>query len=245
MTRVLVVGDTHGDARWFHEVIRRHAGVVDRIIQVGDFGWIFPQPARERGLDKLNRQLDLAGIDLVFLPGNHEDHPRLAELRRICPRNVDGHVIIRPRIAYTGRYSAWTWGSFRLGAVGGAVSIDRDWRVQKAARSSHGTKYWWPEEVLSPEELAAARTLGKVDYLFTHDAPSSLPWPLKQDLDSTAHRQAMTEVGRALQPRWWFHGHYHHFEEYDFYHSGGRADVISLGANVSHRLRATRVIDLT
>lgn len=243
--RVLVVGDTHGDKRWFHEVIAKQAGKVDKIVQVGDFGWIFPQPARERGLDVLNKVLDRAGIDLVFLPGNHEDHPRLAELWGTCPRNADGHALIRPRIAYTGRYSAWSWGRHRLGAVGGAVSVDRDWRVKAAARNGGRTHYWWPEEVLSEAEFEQAKALGRVDYLFTHDAPSSFPWPLKRDLDSTANRQRMTDLGRALRPRTWFHGHYHHFERYDFHHDDGTAEVVSLGANVSHRLRATVAIDLT
>jgi DNA repair exonuclease SbcCD nuclease subunit len=221
--RALIVGDTHGNARWFYNVVLRAAVErnVQKIVQVGDFGYIWPETNYEFTLDKMNRLLCDAEIDLHFLPGNHDDFDALERMTaEESSRSPEGHVPLRDRVFYTGKVSAWEWGGQRLAAVGGATSIDRRWRV--------AGKSWWPQEALTDAEQAAAEALGHVQVLLSHDAPSHNPFSLEPDADSAVHRRRMTEIGRALRPLVWFHGHYHRSVEYTFNHDEGVARVVSL-----------------
>lgn len=235
--RLLVVGDTHGDLGWVrNDVIPRAVDLgCTKIVQVGDFGFVWPGSWWHE-LARLSKMLDTAGIDLHFLPGNHEDHPTLARLDADADeRSPEGHAALAARIFYTGRVSAWSWSGTRFAAVGGAPSIDR--RLRTAGRD------WWPEEVLSEEEHQRATRLGEVAVLFTHDAPSSLPVNgLIPDADSTANRQRLTDVGRALRPATWLHGHYHRYLQYGFRHDGGQCDVTSLDCNRSPRTKGTALL---
>lgn len=236
---VLVVGDTHGNMSWLHDVVIPHAvrTGVSKILQVGDFGFVWDGNAK-RHLDKLNRILGRHDLDFHFLPGNHENYDMLEDLAAsVEDRSPEGHIPFRERVFYTGKVSSWTWAGRRCAAVGGATSIDRRYRVPYRS--------WWPEEALSPEEAVAARALGKVDVLFAHDSPSQVPFVLLPDPDSTAHRQVMTDVGRALRPSKWFHGHYHVRAEYSFMHDDGYADVVSLDRDGSEPEFGMQVLKLS
>lgn len=246
--RLAVVGDTHGDSSWLCNTAIPYAARhgADRIIQLGDFGFVWPDPNYLHGLRKLDRVLGRHNLSLIFLPGNHDDHDKLVDWeRRIHGRNDDGHLQLTDRIAYTGRVSAWVWENRWLAAIGGAVSIDRDYRIAYRAGRRHNRKpIWWPEEVLTDDEAATAKGLGTVDVLFTHDAPTTLPLPLKPDLDSTANRQRMTDIGRALRPRVWLHGHYHHRTTYRFDHQYGGCEVHSLDCNRAPVETVVELLDL-
>lgn len=225
--KVLVVGDTHGRFPWMVGSVipyAKSAGCT-RIMQVGDFGFVWQNDIDEvnRELDWLHGALEQAGLTLVFLPGNHENHPMLQRLSEAAERNEDGHYVLRPTIAYTGRVAAWTWDGLRMAAVGGANSIDKDELVPGES--------WWPEETLQLEEVDAAVKLGPVDILFTHDAPTGVPIPLMPDLASTVHRAFMSKIGETLMPALWFHGHYHRSMFYKFQHMVGATTVRGLHCN--------------
>lgn len=237
--KILVVGDTHGNFDWLCNSVLPYAQRVgaSKIVQVGDFGFIWPVPNYLRTLDRLNRALERAGVDLHFLPGNHEDHPKLELLSsRQRAVSVEGHVPLRPRIFYTGKVSSWTWNGRRCVAVGGATSIDRVLRVPG--------KSWWPEEALTAEEAAAAKSFRGAEVLFTHDCPLQHPFRLVPDADSQAHRALVTDVARALRPQVWFHGHYHQHAKYDFKHDRGSCEVTGLDCDGSEVLFGTAVLQL-
>lgn len=243
---VAVVGDTHANMTWMaNDVIpyAREKG-CRKIVQCGDFGFIWHGAQRDNRLRKLNKLLNAADVDLHFLPGNHEDHDLLLDYSRRAPRtHPDLHYEIKPRIFYTGRWGAWEWAGRRLAAVGGAVSIDRDWRQTHERRT--GDKVWWSQERLTADEVALVTQIGEVDVLFTHDAPTAFPetW-LKPDLDSTANRQTMTNIGRALTPKLWFHGHYHCSVTYPFRHDRGLCEVRGLACDESSRLDGVAILNL-
>src|SRR6266511_1602211 len=79
--RVLLVGDTHGNALGLERAVfpaaREHA--ADVIFQVGDFGWWPRSPTSAAFLDAARR----APVPLWWIDGNHEDHasPRSASTR--------------------------------------------------------------------------------------------------------------------------------------------------------------------
>lgn len=230
-----MIGDMHGNSQYLCNNLLRWSEMIgcDRLIVLGDFGFLWPGEDTHRILDKLDRKLEQANQSLLFLPGNHEDHTKLDLIEGVADINGDGHFEVRPRIHYTGRVNSWDWDGKRFGAVGGAVSIDRQWRLEEMGRG--GPRSWWPQETLSPDEIESAKGIGRVDVLLTHDAPTSFPLRLKPDLESTANRQVMTDIGRALRPSIWFHGHYHVRRTYRFPHDEGGAEVHSMSRDESER----------
>jgi hypothetical protein len=240
MMTVLVVGDSHGNVDWMLDIVIPYAVEVkaSKIVQVGDFGFIWPDSDYSRTLTRLNYRLDNRAIDLHFLPGNHEDHDKLERLASRQPAvSPEGHVPLRPRIFYTGKVSSWVWAGRRLAAVGGATSPDR---LQRVAGQS-----WWPQEALSPAEAQRAVTMRRTEVLFTHDAPTLNPFSLPPDADALAHRQLITDVARVLRPTAWFHGHYHQFVRYTFVHDIGVCEVMSLDRDGSLPDVGTAVLHLT
>lgn len=243
--KVAAVGDTHANMNWVVNLVIPYAKEqgCQKIMQLGDFGFIWRGAQRDNGLRKLNKRLGLAGLDLHFLPGNHEDHGLLADYAKRCPVSPEGHVQIKPHIFYTGRVSSWEWAGRRLAAVGGAVSIDREWRQQHERAT--GNKIWWPQEVLTPEEVEQALVLGAQDVLFTHDAPTDFPMKgLKPDVESHIGRQTISSIVRATCPKLQFHGHYHANVTYPVRHENGTCEVRGLDCDGSSRTEGVAILDL-
>lgn len=230
MSKILVAGDWHGNYVWAKKIIDvAVAEEIDTIIQVGDFG-VWPGPQGKEYLLILSRYLVKnskktgRNIKLVFLPGNHEDYNQIDQWMIDIEPNEDGHREIEPHLFYAGKVNAWVWENKCFGVVGGAVSIDR--------KSRKLNESWWKQEILTPEEIHKAKNLGQIDYLFTHDCPTMHPFNFLIDhLDSSIHRQFMTEIALELKPEAWFHGHYHYPAQYSFYHGIGSAQVYSLDAD--------------
>lgn len=224
---VLILGDTHGQFDWMEHVVIPYAATArcHTIMQVGDFGFVWDNDIDvvNATLDRLNALLAGVNVSLLFLPGNHENHPMLAHLASEAARTSEGHYALRSHLFYTGRSAVWTWEGLRVAAVGGATSIDRHMRKPGVS--------WWPEEELSEEELQRALDFGPVDVLFTHDAPAGVPMKLIPDLVSAMHRTNMSHLGRMLKPSLWFHGHYHESFVYKFEHQAGYTTVRGLGCD--------------
>lgn len=243
--RVLAVGDTHRDWTWLIKTViptARKQG-CPRIIQVGDFGFVWSNNLRtaQTDLGALSGHLETACLTLTFLPGNHENHWMLSRLeaqaRRDGRTGPEGHAELAPHVYYTGRYSAWEWAGVRIAAVGGATSIDRAERFLG--------EDWWPEEALTQAEARKARQLGPVDVLFSHDGPPGVPFTfLVPDLASQIHRQRVGTIAQSLRPTLWLHGHYHYYARYEFRHRRGMCQVIALNCNGRPDEESMHVVDL-
>lgn len=189
---------------------------AQHIIQCGDFG-LWPGWFGFVYLDRLNAALIEANVQLIWLDGNHEDYDQLERFVKFNPMNDKGQTFIRSNILYSARGCAWTWDDKRFLTVGGAYSIDREWRTPHES--------WWEQEQLTDSQVkgvinnaVSRRAKGKpeVDYMFTHDCHPSTPFKhrLKDDLESTFHREKMREIAHAVRPSFWWHGHMH--ERYDW-----------------------------
>lgn len=202
-SRALVAGDTHGNAKW----ALRLAGLAAHhscqgIIQLGDFGYWSHVPKGEDFLDKVDQSLGYFGLWLLVSPGNHENH---ALLRR-HPLRDDGLWWLRDHIAVAPFGTRWTWRGVRLGAIGGAYSIDKDLRTPGID--------WWPGE--EPAEADAAR-LGDepLDILVCHDVPLGGEPELTESLRgyaawrAVATRRLLLDVVKRLHPGVVLHGHWH------------------------------------
>lgn len=213
--RILVVGDTHGNRRWWElEVLPRAERLeVDLICQLGDFGY-WPQ-RHGRGSDFI-AAVSASPVPVLFVDGNHEDHESLAVavagVRARTPLNPTSPVPLGGALVYLPRGARLVWDGVRVAALGGAHSIDRRLR-------SPGFD-WFREESITRADLDLLASGGPTDVLLTHDVPAAAPvqgvpveempnaW-LGELADAHAHRLLVQEGLDSVQPSLLLHGHFH------------------------------------
>lgn len=209
--KLMILGDTHCNlTETLGDIVHAaHHVDIDLIIQIGDFG-IWDTNWGYQFLSGVNNLLDNLGLELWFIDGNHEDFHFLDRLRE-SPTDVQP-LINFENIYHIQRGSIFTLGNKVAMGVGGAVSIDKKIRIVGES--------WWPEEEITNEQqdfVIKQATRFSPDILFTHDAPTNVPMSyLKDDPESTVHRQKLKDIGMACSPHRWFHGHYHAFMNYEF-----------------------------
>ncbi len=208
---VALAGDWHGNLGWAQRILSiAHGAGTRTVLQLGDFGYWRADPATRKYLSRLERMLGEREMQLLWIDGNHEDHARLASL----PLADDGTQPISDHITHLPRGFRWKWldgdgRRYTWLALGGAVSVDRQWRT--AGRS------WWSEEQISRDDADVAIAGGPVDVMVSHDAPAGVTipgigatdWPADVLRDADAHRALLREVVDAVQPHHLWHGHYH------------------------------------
>lgn len=210
-----LMGDVHGDlAHILRAVEMFHRRGVRVMVQLGDFGMIWPRWNWSADLGTLDRFLEDQDQTLLFVDGNHEDFATLEAL----PVSLDGIRWVGDRIGHLPRgYRAIFPGGRRLAVLGGANSVDRDRRTPR--------RDWWEREQITVADL---RALGDepADILFSHDAPLGVPG-LDRHLASIRTRLSRQGVRYAERGRRMFHqgflqvrprltvgGHYHwHIDE--------------------------------
>lgn len=210
--KIGIAGDWHANTRFaIHAIplIAQHLSTPKIILHAGDFGvW------RGHGqyLKTLNQVLDDHGAQLWFVDGNHEDHELLAEVRSgltTDPLEPVPLIPSAPLIYHLPRGYRWTWDDRTWLALGGAVSVDKNYRTEG--------KDWFEAEEITPGQEKEIIAAGAADVLVSHDAPSRVALPLGVPPDgflpmiphAEAHRERLQRICQSVQPRWIFHGHYH------------------------------------
>lgn len=214
--RILLVGDLHMNTLAAHQVIdHAQALAADLILQLGDFGFWPHATAGQRYLNEVESKLSTFGIDLWFIPGNHEDWTSLAER----PIGDDGLRIITEHTREIPVGHRWTWGSTRWIGIGGAPSVDKHLRTEGVD--------WFPEEEVTERQVAAIVAAGPADIVVAHDAPMGTDflgrryqqhldpwernswWPVSAQLRADAHQERVRRVLDGVEATRWFHGHHH------------------------------------
>ena len=235
---IYITGDTHGDFRRFSADNFPEGKTLtkkDYVIICGDFGGIWDvkesSPQEKYWLDWLNGK----PWTTLFVDGNHSNFDRLNSLP--VERWHEGYVhIVRSSILHLMRGNRYIIDNCSIFAYGGAPShdvydgiLDRENYQTEAIFKANIKKYqkqhkafrinhisWWKEEIPNEEERKnALKNLAendyKVDYILTHEAPSSdvvLMDHLLYHPDEYSKWLEM-EIRQKVKYKKWFFGHYH------------------------------------
>lgn len=205
MTAFVVAGDWHADADHAVRVVDAAADRgINRVLQVGDFGYWPRHQVGVRFLQRLAARCVERGVTVWFCDGNHEDHSRLLHGR------AQGPIAVAPSVWWVPRGVVVGWEGRRFLFMGGAVSIDQP-------RRTPGFD-WFPAEIPDEEDFARARSAGPVDVVIAHeglpDTPlrstyrEYIPPEILELADSV--RDRMGALADVLSPALWMHGHWHH-----------------------------------
>lgn len=241
--RICFAGDWHGNTNFAAgRLMSAAAHGAEVLLHVGDFGFWHGQDgdAYVQSLEKIAARV---GLPILWLDGNHEDHALIADLEQ-----VDGLGKVSDHILHLPRGVRWEWGNLRWGALGGATSVDKDLRIP--------TQDWWPQEALTPDDVARWVSGGPVDVALTHDAPAGLDIPGisreggialwgPEAIDvAEAHRRTLAKALEPTRPALLVHGHYHVRHESTWTYRGGKAHVVGLDCDIHRPADNTWLMDL-
>ena len=229
MNKIIITGDIHGNPFQRLNLENFPEGKTftkeDYVIILGDFGLVWDDSAMEHSC--LN-WLENKPWTTLFIDGNHENYDLLNKFP--IEEWGGGRVQkIRSSVIHLLRGEVYDIGGYKFLAMGGARSHDiqdgilevgdpriKIWKKDdfKLFRINHIS--WWEEEIPNEEERKnALRNLAendyKVDYILTHEAPSSdvvLMDHLLYHPDEYSRWLEM-EIRQKVKYKKWFFGHYH------------------------------------
>ena len=229
MNKIIVTGDIHGNPFQRLNLENFPEGKTftkeNYVIILGDFGLVWDNSAMEHScLDWLENK----PWTTLFIDGNHENYDLLNKFP--IEEWGGGRVQkIRSSVIHLLRGEVYDIGGYKFLAMGGARSHDiqdgilevgdpriKIWKKDnfKLFRINHIS--WWEEEIPNEEERKnALKNLAendyKVDYILTHEAPSSdvvLMDHLLYHPDEYSKWLEM-EIRQKVKYKKWFFGHYH------------------------------------
>lgn len=213
---VVMAGDWHGQTGWGRHAIRLMARASDSpfLLHQGDFGF-WPRNNGDRFLHNINKELVKQNRWIGVTPGNHEDYVRISRMTKLG--TIDGVVWNPdyPRIVVFERGARWSWMGKTFLSVGGANSLDRQFRQPG--------KSWWVGEQITFDDVQRATEGGHADFMLTHEAPEGVDlgfdksdgWPNPAREYTEESRAMMRRITDIVQPQVLFHGHYHKWMQVD------------------------------
>lgn len=226
---IAIAGDWHGDVPWMRAVVdAASVAGADIILHVGDLAVLWPGRDKGKFDRRLQQRLELRDMHFAFIDGNHDNHHEL----RALPLDDDGLAPLRPRVRYLPRGARFKYGGITVAGLGGAYSIDREWRTEG--------KDWWPEEDVTDEDVDRLIAGGPADVLLMHDAPSGVRVRTELDLPpqileaSRATRARLRRAVDELRPGNVFAGHWHQRVIDNIAHPDGgqtRVDVLNMNSS--------------
>jgi len=211
---IYLTGDTHGSID-VQKVLTFNKGVEgDYLIILGDFGltWYINGDQNYTKQERILTTINKKPFTTLFIDGNHENFTTLNMIPKI--EKFGGVVgVLRNNIFHLKRNQVYTIDNKKFYVHGGGLSVDKDHRIEGVS--------WWREELPSVLEMNLAfdfMNLKTVDYILTHEAPTSfIPrilgrkdkrLPESQKFDSPLARlfESIYEISIFKH---WYCGHYH------------------------------------
>lgn len=211
-TPIAIIGDNHGDSVRYRKLMKRlSAKGVKVVIFVGDKGvW-----RTDRYHHLVNNEAVRLNIAVLFIDGNHEDHPFLLS----WPVNEHGLGVVpetelEPRMFYLPRGLVFEVAGTSFIALGGAHSIDHTYRTVGLD--------WFEEEDITQDDVdRALKNLaesGPVDVMLSHDIPAGVafdhpshgrPLSVISQSRNAWNSECLRAVLNAAEPAYLFCGHWH------------------------------------
>ena len=191
-------------------------------IIAGDCGLGFNKPKYYEDLfEKFNKVLAYNNTYIIMVRGNHDD-----------PAYFDGKRVNLSNIKAVPDYSVISANGKNILCVGGAISLDRTWRIKQEERinrfstTKKKTIYWKDEApVYNQEALDDITKNVKIDCVVSHTAPSFVnpeshagldEWSIDDTSlasDVMEERRVLDKVFETLRdcdmrPRYWAYGHF-------------------------------------
>lgn len=212
-TKVLLAGDLHGNPHALQQVFSKaHYGDCSAIIQVGDYGYGWSiGPDGLCDFSALTAEMvQQTGVPFYWLDGNHENFDMLFDL----DQDENGHVPIADGVTYLSRGSNLVIGDTTFRAFGGAYSVDIKHRKPHVS--------WWPQEMVTDEDVARSISNGPADIFLSHDAPTGVQetaglrrklsqWGPQAAEKSIENQNRVRAALDACGAHTAYHGHLHQF----------------------------------
>lgn len=213
-----ITGDTHGRFESIREFcMKMETTPSDTMIVLGDAGLNF----HGGFLDEIRKQhVSSIPITLFCIHGNHERRPGTIPSYKEKVWN-GGKVYYEPEypgILFAQDGEIYTFGDKKAIAIGGAYSIDKEWRTPY--------KTWWPDEQPSDEikryvEMQLSTLDWHIDIVLSHTAPLKyepvevfLPGFDQSKVDKSTERW-LDQIEDRLDYERWYLGHYHTSKQID------------------------------
>lgn len=233
--KILLAGDTHGNASHIITLLDNAVKEgCDRIFQVGDFGAWEHVPSGVKYFNDVEKHAKLRGVTVYWLDGNHDKTSLVLE-KYGDKKDEEGFLLCRPHVRYAPRGHRWTWAGKNFIALGGAYSVDKDYRLWlENQRGGAGTQ-WFPEEEMSDNDMDTI-ILGDsspVDVMLTHDKPraSNPHWNRKDLEECWPNQDRIQRAVETLKPKLLVHGHLHYRYEDIIDNGNGKTLVTGLDAD--------------
>lgn len=215
-SKIGVIGDIHKKTSPMMYALDTFSRMgIKHIVQVGDFS-MYENP---KGLEMVSDRAYRFGMEICFIPGNHENFHMLGEIE-------ENPSLLPGNIHYLPRGSELFIGDKKAMAIGGAVSVNKKFLREGVD--------WFPEEEISFMEKFQMMESDPVDIILSHDCPSQINLPAECFstharkefghevlLEAMEHRATLGEITNALTPQVVIHGHYHHHYQAEGVHDGG------------------------
>lgn len=240
--KILFAGDTHGNLGHVQYLVRTaKAEGCDRVFVLGDFGAWEHTSEGVKFFNILDTYCNVNNVRMYFLDGNH-DKTSLLEKMYSDARDAEGFMRPRPYIHYAWRGHRWTWDDVKFIALGGAYSVDKEWRLglEKRYPGKYGGagSLWFPEEEMSDADMEAILDGAEpVDVILAHDKPrgSNPGWNRKDLYECWPNQDRLQRAVEALDPKFFLHGHLHYWYHEEMWHSYDGPDPAD-GAHTTHVL---------
>ncbi len=202
-TKVMIVGDVHGDIGFLNSVVAKaKKEKCDCLVQLGDMGY-WPKAKSNEYFMELLKFID---FPIYFADGNHEDHLSLKE------NGGKGINQLYPNVFHVSRGTCVKIGKYKALFMGGASSLDRVNR--KLNDQEHYG--WFQEEMISDNDIEKSLLHDAIDIVFSHECPLLFRFNFKIMRNEIAQKNCLllNRIAEKYFPKYWFFGHYHHFQEY-------------------------------
>ena len=153
---MIFLGDIHGEFNLLISMIKKFDFQNLNLIQVGDFGVGFTSLEEDKEMfSKLNDELTVRNVVLHAIRGNHDN-----------PCFFSEEIFSFSNIIFVKDYSIINIEGKNILFVGGAISIDRNQRIQ----NNFG---WWKDEVFNLDKKKLDELdLSSIEIIVSHTAPN-------------------------------------------------------------------------